>query len=98
MITSPCFLVILWGDVYCRRQTRIAWPEEWYVLWVELPEELESAALCERAIAEGIAYVPEGQFSPIGTCSSCLRLDCGNAHTPQIENTVRWLGTIFSRS
>ncbi len=76
--------------------TRIAQPQCGFVLWVELPEAIDSMALFGQAIAEQLAYVPGELFSPSGMYRNCLRLNCGNPHTPGIEEAVRRLGMIFS--
>lgn len=82
---------------YFPAATRIAQPQGGYVLWVELPETFDTTHLYERAIAEKLAYVPGELFSPSGMYRNCLRLNCGNPHTPEIEDAVRRLGAIFSR-
>lgn len=76
-------------------ETRITRPEGGYVLWVELPEEIDTTALYEHSVAEGVAYVPGELFSASGMYRNCLRLNCGNPHTPEIEDAVRLLGAIF---
>lgn len=78
--------------------TRIAQPQGGYVLWVELPEQIDTSLLYEQAIAESLAYVPGDLFSASGMYRNCLRLNCGNPHTPQIEDAVRRLGALFSAS
>ena len=75
--------------------TRITQPQGGYVLWVELPEGIDTARLYERAISENLAYVPGDLFSASGMYRNCLRLNCGNPHTPEIEDAVRRLGAIF---
>jgi len=75
-------------------ETRISQPQGGYVLWVELPEGLDATALYERAIAQNLAYVPGELFSPSGMYRNCLRLNCGNPHTPEIEDAVRRLGLL----
>lgn len=76
--------------------TRITQPQAGFVLWVELPEGIDTTGLYERAIAERVAYVPGELFSPSGMYRNCLRLNCGNPHTPEIEDAVRRLGVIFA--
>ena len=76
--------------------TRIAQPQAGYVMWVELPEEMDTMRSYERAIAENLAYVPGELFSASGMYRNCLRLNCGNPHSPKIEDAVRRLGRIFS--
>jgi len=76
--------------------TRITQPQAGFVLWVELPEGIDTTGFYERAIAERVAYVPGELFSPSGMYRNCLRLNCGNPHTPEIEDAVRRLGVIFA--
>lgn len=75
--------------------TRITQPQGGYVLWVELPESIDTAKFYEQAVAENLAYVPGDLFSASGMYRNCLRLNCGNPHTPEIEDAVRRLGAIF---
>lgn len=81
---------------YFPAATCITQPQCGYVLWVELPEEIDTSRLFERAIAENLSYVPGELFSASGMYRNCLRLNCGNPHTPEIESAVRRLGTILS--
>jgi DNA-binding transcriptional MocR family regulator len=75
--------------------TRIAQPQGAFVLWVELPEEIDTSTVYERAINDNLAYVPGELFSASGMYRNCLRLNCGNPHTPEIEDAVRRLGLLF---
>ena len=81
---------------YFPAETRISQPQGGYVLWVELPDGLDATALYERAIAQNLAYVPGELFSPSGMYRNCLRLNCGNPHTPEIEDAVRRLGLLMT--
>lgn len=72
--------------------TRVARPRGGFVLWIELPEGVDTAALWRRAIAENIAFVPGDLFSPSGLYRNCLRLNCGNPWSDAIEAAVRRLG------
>ncbi len=76
--------------------TRITQPQGGFVLWVELPDEVDTSALYDRAIAAGVAYVPGELFSASGMYRNCLRLNCGNPHTPEIEDAVRRLGALMA--
>ncbi len=75
--------------------TRIAQPQGGFVLWVELPEEADASRLYEKALTAGIAFVPGELFSASGMYRNCLRLNCGNPHTPEIEDAVRRLGSLI---
>jgi len=81
---------------YFPAETRISQPQGGYVLWVELPEGLDATAIYERAIVQNLAYVPGELFSPSGMYRNCLRLNCGNPHTPEIEDAVRRLGLLMN--
>ena len=66
------------------------------MLWVELPEEIDTALLYEKAIADGVAFVPGELFSPSGMYRNCLRINCGNPHSAEIEDAVRRLGRLIA--
>ena len=76
--------------------TRITQPQGGFVLWVELPDEVDTSALHERAIAAGVAYVPGELFSASGMYRNCLRLNCGHPHSAEIEDAVRRLGSLMA--
>ena len=77
-------------------ETRITQPQGGYVLWVELPEDIDTTALHGLAVAQGLAFVPGELFSASGMYRNCLRLNCGNPHTPEIEDAVRRLGQLVA--
>ncbi len=52
--------------------TRLTAPQGGFVLWVELPEEVDTTALHDRAIAAGVCYVPGELFSASGMCRNFL--------------------------
>ena len=74
--------------------TRMARPMGGFVLWVELPGKIDTAALFPRAIAEGIAFTPGDLFSASGQYRNCLRLNCGNPWSDAIEAAVKRLGAL----
>lgn len=82
---------------YFPAATRITQPQGGYVLWVELPEEIDATVLYDRAIAENLAFVPGELFSASGMYRNCLRLNCGNPHTPEIEDAIRRLGVLMAK-
>jgi DNA-binding transcriptional MocR family regulator len=82
---------------YFPTATRMTHPQAGCVLWLELPEEIDATLMYERAIADNLAYVPGELFSPSGMYRNCLRLNCGNPHTPEIEDAVRRLGALMMK-
>ncbi|GHF55677.1 DNA-binding transcriptional MocR family regulator [Deinococcus metalli] len=49
-------------------------PQGGYFVWVTLPDGLDSAALLERAVREGVRYQPGNRFSPDHTQGDRARL------------------------
>lgn len=80
---------------YFPATTRLTQPEGGFVLWVELPEDIDATVLHEQALAAGVAFVPGELFSASGMYRNCLRLNCGNPHTPAIEDAVRRLAGLI---
>ncbi|MCF8150420.1 MAG: PLP-dependent aminotransferase family protein [Sulfuritalea sp.] len=72
-------------------------PQGGFVLWVEMPRQVDALELHREAVAEGIAFIPGQLFSASGRYRNCLRLNCGNPWSDAIEGGVRRLGELVSR-
>ncbi|TMA17053.1 MAG: PLP-dependent aminotransferase family protein [Deltaproteobacteria bacterium] len=72
--------------------TRATRPDGGGVLWVEMPEEISSLELHDRALAAGIAIAPGPIFSARQGYENCLRLSCGVAWSPRVEAAIATLG------
>jgi DNA-binding transcriptional MocR family regulator len=70
----------------------VSTPQGGFVLWVQLPESVDTLALHKRALQHKIAFMPGSLFSASGKYRNCLRLNCGNLWSPEIENAVKTLG------
>lgn len=55
--------------------TRISSPAGGFVLWVQLPENVDSLVLYRKALAEGITFVPGYIFSPGDKYRNYIRLN-----------------------
>jgi DNA-binding transcriptional MocR family regulator len=75
-------------------QTRISDPQGGFVLWLELPPEVDCTALHARAVKEGIAFVPGEMFSAGGQYKNCLRLACGQPWSGTLEEGIKRLGRL----
>ena len=73
-------------------------PQGGFVLWVQMPPQIDALALHGQAIADGVAYMPGQLFSASGKFSNYLRLNCGNAWTPRIEQAIGRLGRLVKDS
>lgn len=72
-------------------------PQGGFVLWIQMPEQVDSLQLHQAALGQGIAFVPGPLFSASGKFSNCLRLNCGNPWTDDIERAVMRLGELVRR-
>ncbi len=77
--------------------TRISKPRGGGVLWVELPEGLDSEDLFERAIDAGVSIAPGGIFSPGKRYSNFVRLGFGHVWDEATDRALLWLGGEVSR-
>jgi DNA-binding transcriptional MocR family regulator len=74
--------------------TRINEPAGGCVLWLELPQTIDSGQLFDLALAQQIHIFPGRVFSPAGRHAHCLRLNAGSPVTPAIAAAVRKLGVL----
>ena len=74
--------------------TKVSRPAGGFVLWLELPKPLRTAALFNEALKNGICFVPGDVFSVSGRYGHCLRLSCGHGWNDRIEKGVMKLGKL----
>jgi DNA-binding transcriptional MocR family regulator len=75
-------------------QCRVTQPAGGFVLWVELPPEVDSVRLFEAARAHGIAIAPGTMFTHTGRYRNFIRLNCGHPMTTKLELAVERLGEL----
>jgi DNA-binding transcriptional MocR family regulator len=74
--------------------TRVTRPSGGFVVWVQLPETVDSLKLYRLALAEGIAIAPGGLFSPTNGYRNFIRLNA--AHwSDKTERGVKRLGELI---
>jgi DNA-binding transcriptional MocR family regulator len=74
-------------------ETRTSKPVGGSVLWLELPESVDSEQLFDEAIAAGISIAPGPIFSPCQRYRNFIRLSFGHQWSDTIGNAVAWLGS-----
>ncbi|KAA5945338.1 PLP-dependent aminotransferase family protein [Enterobacter cloacae] len=74
--------------------TRITVPAAGFLLWVELPHQVNALEVHRRALALGIGVSPGPLFSPGAELMNFLRLNCANEPTPLLLNAVEQIGAI----
>jgi DNA-binding transcriptional MocR family regulator len=73
--------------------TRISQPQGGFVLWVQMPPEVDALRLYERARERGISIIPGPAFSADpDRYKSCIRLSCGGAYNRIMDNALKTLG------
>lgn len=83
---------------YFPAECSVSSPQGGFMLWVQMPEEVDALALHRRAIEQKIAFMPGPLFSASGKFTNCLRLNCGNVWSVEVENAVQRLGALVHRS
>ena len=72
--------------------TRTSKPVGGSVLWLELPGSVDTEALFDEAVREGISITPGHIFSPCSCYTNFLRLSYGHPWNEETENAMRWIG------
>jgi DNA-binding transcriptional MocR family regulator len=69
--------------------TNVNSPPGGFVLWVEVPEGIDTLELFARALKEGIAFAPGPLFSMRGRYSNFLRLTAGVVNENVTDAIIR---------
>lgn len=80
---------------YFPRETRITRPSGGFVVWVQLPGELDSLELYRAALKGGITITPGTIFSPTNQFYNFIRLNAAN-WTYTIERAMDHLGQLIT--
>ncbi len=65
-----------------------------FLIWVTLPDAIDSSALLAEAKSAGVVYSPGELFYPDGRRSSSLRISVAQTSLAEIERGVRILGEV----
>lgn len=79
---------------YFPEGTLVTQPQGGFVLWVEMPQEVDCVVLHDLAIRAGISVTPGVIFSPRGDYRHHLRISCGQVSAEDAEPAIRRLGQI----
>lgn len=74
--------------------TRVTRPAGGYVLWIELPEAVDSFRLYHEALAESISLIPGPLFSASQRYGNCLRVSCAVPWSPGVAAAIRRVGEL----
>jgi len=81
---------------YFPADTRVTRPSGGFVLWVQLPDKVDSLELYKEALKGGITITPGYIFSPTNQFYSFIRLNAANWSYP-IERALDHLGSMTFR-
>ena len=76
--------------------TRVTRPAGGYLLWVEMPQEVNALEIHRRALALGISVAPGPIFSAKQDFTNCLRLNYGYDWSPRRAQAVATLGRLVN--
>jgi DNA-binding transcriptional MocR family regulator len=78
--------------------TKVTRPQGGYVLWVELPNGVDSLELHRRALAQKISIAPGPIFSAKQKHKNFIRLSCGLPWSEKIDRAVQTLADLARKS
>ena len=76
--------------------TRLSVPTGGMLLWVEMAHKRSSQEVFDTALRKGIRVAPGTMFSNTGRFDHFLRISCGEAYTPRIDQALRTLAGIVA--
>lgn len=69
-------------------------PQGGFVLWIKLPDDIDSYHYFEKALEAGVSVAPGTVFSATTKYKNYIRLSCASIWNNEIEQAVATLGTI----
>jgi len=75
--------------------TRISRPAGGYLLWVQLPDRIDTVALQRRAVGRGLSVAPGPAFSASGAFSNYLRINAGHPWSDRTRDALDLLAELI---
>lgn len=86
----------LWIGETFPEGTRVSRPKGGHVLWVEMPEAVDSMRLHQDGLERGLSIAPGPLFSPTERYRNFTRLNCGVPWSPRVEQGLEELGKLVT--
>jgi len=83
---------------YFPEGTRISRPAGGYMLWVELPPEVDALKLYHAALVEKISVLPGTIFSATGGYKNYIRVNCGQTWSEVYDRALLTVGRLCASS
>lgn len=81
------------GD-YFPEGTKLSRPSGGFILWVELPKQIDTYQLYQEAIIHKISIAPGAMFSLQDRYQNCMRLSYGMMWNADLERALKKLGSL----
>ena len=79
---------------YFPKETRISRPKGGFLLWIELPEAINTIQLFQDAFKKNLTIAPGPMFSVNQAYGNFLRLNYSYPWTDEIKNALKTLGEL----
>ncbi|MES2568868.1 MAG: PLP-dependent aminotransferase family protein [Verrucomicrobiota bacterium] len=76
---------------------RITRPRGGFVLWIELPKQVDALLLDDLALEQKISIAPGPMFSATQRFGNCIRISCGHPWSDRIESAIGTLGRLVRK-
>lgn len=77
--------------------TRISQPQGGFVVWLELPDDIDCFALANALLAQGVSIAPGPIFSALDKYRNCMRLSCATPWNEDLERALALLATAIAQ-
>ena len=78
--------------------TKVTRPVGGFVVWVELPFDIDTMDLYDAAVTQGFSFAPGRLFSSTDRYRNCMRLSCGHPWSSRREHAVVKLGQLIKNN
>ncbi|ASZ13772.1 PLP-dependent aminotransferase family protein [Chitinophaga pendula] len=82
---------------YFPEDTRVNRPQGGFVLWLALPQHVNTYELLEMALKHKIAFAPGRLFSLQDRYNNCLRVSYGHPWSKQVDDALKTLGKLAGK-
>lgn len=72
--------------------TKVSQPQGGFMLWLELPATVDAWQLSQQAMQFGLSLAPGPMFSATGKYRHCIRLNCAQPITTELQQALAALG------
>ena len=79
---------------YFPEGTRMTRPRGGYMLWIELPTQVDGFCVYREALQKNVSIMPGTIFSPSGRFRNHIRLSCNQPWSEELDHAVQTLGQI----